>query len=141
MLHIGGDPTVPIRSATGQPGCATIWQMKSDDPEQRIRDLERELADATAGARPRAHAPAGSVPPPRNTSSLLWVPGGLAVIAALIGVAIFVVGYLRHAGGGNGGGSGSITMAQGGTLDLVGTGENHTIVCNDASLTLSSSTS
>jgi Protein of unknown function (DUF3060) len=27
--------------------CGTIWQMKDDDPEKRIRELERELADST----------------------------------------------------------------------------------------------
>src|ERR1700758_1282307 len=27
--------------------CGTIWQMKDDDPEKRIRELERELADMT----------------------------------------------------------------------------------------------
>ncbi len=40
--------------------------MKSDDPEQRIRELERELADATAGARRPRYTPAGFVPPPRK---------------------------------------------------------------------------
>ncbi len=116
--------------------------MKSDDPEQRIRELERELADATAGARRPRYAPAASMPPPlnsqRNPSSLLWVAGVLAVIAVLIGAAIFMVQYLRSAGGG---GSGPITMAQGGTLDLVGNGQNQTIVCNDSSLTLSANNS
>ncbi len=115
--------------------------MKSDDPEQRIRELERELADATAGARLPRYTPAGFAPTRRNTSSMLWVSGVLVAIAVLTGVTIFVAEYLRHAGGGNGGGNGPITMAQGGTLDVVGSGQNQTIVCNESSLTLSANNS
>jgi Protein of unknown function (DUF3060) len=114
--------------------------MKSDDPEQRIRELERELADATAGARGPRYAPAGFVPPPRKTPILLMAIV-LVTIAVLTGVAVLVAEYLRHAGGGNSGGNGTITMAQGGTLDVVGNQQNQTIVCNDSSLTLSANNS
>jgi uncharacterized protein (DUF2345 family) len=121
--------------------------MKSDDPEERIRELERELADVRAGVpRPPVvesplYDPVFAAPPRRT----LWPYLVAAMILVPIGVVIAVVLNLLTSGGGTngqgGGNAGPVSISQGGTLTLAGNGENQTIACNDGSLTLSANNS
>src|ERR1700754_3071002 len=123
--------------------------MESDDPEERIRQLERELAEVQAGV-PRPtdvyspHYEPGLPEAPRRTSQLrLYVLG--AMILVPIGVVIAVVLHLVTSSGGSagpsGGNAGPISVTQGGALTVAGNGENQTIACNDGSLTLSANNS
>jgi hypothetical protein len=121
--------------------------MKSDDPEERIRELERELADVQA-ATPRRPVVASSLydpgfgVPPRRT---LWPFVIGAMILVPIGVVIAVVLHLLISSGGtNGQSSGSagpVSVTQGGALTVAGNGENQAIACNDGTLTLSANNS
>lgn len=122
--------------------------MNSDDPEERIRELERELAEVQANANrpPVVQSPlydSGFAEPPRRTPTLwLYVVG--AMILVPIGVLIAVVVNLLTSGGGaarSGGNAGPVTISEGGSLTLAGNGENQTIACNDGSLTLSANNS
>lgn len=95
--------------------------MKNDDPEKRIRDLERGLADSyhPGSARRRVPVPA-------------WyfvVP--LVILVAVVAPLVYVA---RH-GGGNGGG-GAITVPQGSAVSVGGSGDSQTIVCSDGEVTL-----
>ena len=58
------------KAATASTSCGTIRLADSEDPEQRIRELERRLADAKGG--PRENVPAGSEAGP------VQVPGMMA---------------------------------------------------------------
>jgi uncharacterized protein (DUF2345 family) len=121
--------------------------MKSDDPEERIRELERELADVQAGAyRPpvvesSVYDPSFAAPPRRT----LWPYLIGALILVPIGLVIAVVLHLLTSGGGtsgqSGGNAGPVSVSQGGALTLAGNGENQAIACNDGSLTLSANNS
>jgi ribosomal protein L6P/L9E len=122
--------------------------MKSDDPEERIRQLERELAEVQAGVPrpPVVQSPlydSGFAAPPRRTPGLWLVVVG-AMILVPIGVLIAVLVNLLTSGGGagrSGGSVGPVTVSQGGSLTLAGNGEDQTIACNDGSLTLSANNS
>jgi len=130
--------------------------MKDDDPEKRIRELERELADLGPARheQPREARPypsdaayvggsaydRGLATPRRKVPVLWWFPAVLVaifVVAAL--AAIYIANQLSGGGGSTGGGSGGgpITLSQGGTLDVPGNAINETIACNDGNLTLS----
>lgn len=95
--------------------------MKEDDPEKRIRDLERGLADAYHPGLARRKVP---------------VPVWYFVVPLVILVAVVVpLVYVARQGGGNGGG-GPITVPQGGALSVGGNGDSETIACSDGELTL-----
>ena len=95
--------------------------MKEDDPEKRISDLERALADSYHPGDARRKVP---------------VPVWYFVVPLGILVAIVVpLVYVARQGGGNGGG-GPITVPQGGALSVGGNGDSQTIACSDGKLTL-----
>ncbi len=124
--------------------------MKDDDPEKRIRELERGLADPT----PVAHgvpyaggAPyAGGSPydpgftPPRRRASFPWY---LVVLVAILVLVVVGVGYAAISGRstlGNGlrtmPSNGPTAVPQGGSLRVGGDSETKTTACNDGNLTL-----
>jgi hypothetical protein len=95
--------------------------MKNDDPEKRIRDLERELADSYHPGSARRRLP---------------VPVWYFVVPVVILVAVAVpLVYLARQGGGNGG-AGTITVPPGSAVNVGGHGDSQTIVCTDGELTL-----
>ncbi len=112
-----------------------------DDPEKRIRELERGLADPTPVAPAWDYNPGFTRPPGRAPVRWSWwfvvvglvilVPAGLAVT----GVSQVWKNIAGHFGGG------PITVPRGGTLSVGGNDENKTIACNDGSLTLSANNS
>lgn len=107
--------------------------MKADDPEQRIRELERGLADATAVNPGWGYNP-GLAPPSRKARSrgvdlVVVLVILLPVVMAIVGLA-----HLLNIGGGTGA---PITVSRGGTLSVGGNEQNKTIACNGGSLTLS----
>ncbi len=107
--------------------------MKEDDPEKRIRELERGLADATPVDPAWGYDP-GFAPPPRKAPLRgVHLVVGLAILVPIV-MAVAGVAHLLNIGGGNGG---PITVPHGGTLSVGGNEENKTIACNDGSLTLS----
>jgi hypothetical protein len=95
--------------------------MENDDPEKRIRELERELADSYH---------------PRSTRRKVPVQVWYFVVplAILVAVAVPLV-YVARQGGGNGGSS-PITVSQGASVSVGGTGDNQTVVCSDGEATL-----
>ncbi|MEE6179428.1 DUF3060 domain-containing protein [Mycobacterium sp. 050134] len=125
--------------------------MKDDDPENRIRELERELADVTRGARTRAErTPTATpsydfaVPAPRRVPAMRWytlvvlavmvlsiIAGLVAVIRAMIasnGPTSIPSGAPSH--------SGPTAVPPGGDLRLTGNNETKTVACNDGKLTI-----
>ncbi len=128
--------------------------MKDDDPEKRIRELERGLAGPT----PVAHgvpyiggaAHVGSSPydpgfaPPRRKVSFPWY---LVVLLAIL-LAVGGIGYAVSLGRSTLGRStlgnvprtvlsnGPTAVPQGGSLRVGGDSETKTIACNDGNLTL-----
>jgi Protein of unknown function (DUF3060) len=122
-----------ITPASRASRCGTIWQTEEDDPEKRIRELERGLADATPVA-PASGYDLGFAPP-RRKAPLRWgyLVVGLAILVPIV-IAIAGVAHLWDIGGGN---RGPITLPRGGTLNVGGNEENETVACNDGSLTLS----
>src|ERR1700739_1295545 len=63
-------------SAPVSAGCGIIRVMDSDDPEERIRELERRLAEDKGGPGERVLGPSG-VPPGPPPATFLPPPGGL----------------------------------------------------------------
>jgi uncharacterized protein (DUF2345 family) len=125
--------------------------MVSDDPEERIRELERQLADV----RSRPQRPADVVSPPytqygphlapqRRTVPTAWRYAIGTLVLVVIGLVIAVVAHLVIDDGGGAsvdGGGGPVSVSQGGALTLAGNNENQSIACNDGSLTLSANNS
>ena len=86
--------------------------MKEDDPEQRIRELERGLADATA-VNPRWGCNPGLAPPSRKARLRgVYLVVVLAILLPIV-LAIAGVAHLLNIGGGTGA---PITVSRGGTL-------------------------
>lgn len=106
--------------------------MKEDDPEQRIRELERGLADATAVNPSWGYNPGFAPPPRRARLRGVYLVVALAILLPIV-MAIAGVAHLLNIGGGAGG---PITVSRGGTLSVSGNEENKTIACNGGSLTL-----
>jgi hypothetical protein len=95
--------------------------MKRDDPEKRIRDLERELADSYHPGQARRKVP---------------VPAWYYVVPLVILVAVAVpLVYVARQDGGNSAG-GPITVPPGGAMSVGGSGDNQTITCSDGEVTL-----
>lgn len=138
-----------------------IWRMKDDDPEKRIRELERGLADSTPTPQsapytenaPYTGGPTYSgtpsygfgTPPPRRRSPIPWVlvliGVGVLVPVVVSMVALFVRSAPIRSTFGNGPGTtapstGPTSVPQGGELRVGGSSENKTIACNDGNLTL-----
>jgi Protein of unknown function (DUF3060) len=132
-----------------------ICPMKDDDPEKRIRELERELADVTRGAQtPPSSAPRGGFgtpsydtgfTPARRGPTLHWytvvmlVVMGLSILTGLVAIirAMAVSDAPRSI---RGGGAPNTSIAptavpRGGELRATGNGETRTIACNDGKLT------
>ena len=113
--------------------------MKDDDPEKRIRELEKQLEDFGRARPEQPRYPyvggssydSGQVKPRRKVPILLWFPIVLVAIFVLAAAAAVYIAN-RVSGGG-----GPIAVPQGGTLGVGGNGENNTIACNDGNLTLS----
>jgi hypothetical protein len=137
-----------VSGLPGRPSSGTIWQMKDDDPEKRIRELERGLGGPT----PYAHAPVydtGFAQPTRGIRPRGMVIAVVAVVLAiLVPVAMAIVwgvNMLRNSPANiNSGGATTgapITLEHGGTFSLGGNGATDTIACNDGSLTLNSNNS
>jgi uncharacterized protein (DUF2345 family) len=113
-----------------------------DDPEQRIRELERGLSDPTPVASAFDYHPGFTRPPGQTPVRWSWwfVVVGLVILVP-IGLAVTGVSQVwKYIAGGNFGG-GPITVARGGTLNVAGNNENKTIACNDGGLTLSANNS
>lgn len=111
-----------------------------DDPEKRIRELERGLSDVTPAAPAWGYDPGFAAPARRASVRWSFVVVGLATLVP-IAVAIAGVSHVwTNMVGGNVGG-GPITVARGGTLGVGGNGQNETIACNEGSLTLSANNS
>jgi Protein of unknown function (DUF3060) len=129
--------------------------MKDDDPEKRIRELERGLADTThvAGGVPytggAAHA--GGSPydpglmPPRRKGPFPWYVVVVLAIVVAVGIgyaATLGMSTLGRSRLGTGprtapsSSSGPTAVPQGGTLRVGGNSETKTIACNDGNLTL-----
>lgn len=123
--------------------------MKDDDPEQRIRELERGFSGPTpgwGGSRNRPH-----FTPPRRSVPLGWrlfaVGAVLAsIIVALAAVLHLLIGFAGKTSGGNAGPAGTaggvpITLEHGGALTAGGNGTTDTYACNDGDLTLTANNS
>jgi DUF3060 family protein len=128
--------------------------MQEDDPEKRIRELERGLADITptgdsapytSGA-PQAPSPPSyyqAPTPPRRNTSMMWLLV-LVVLGILVAVVVgLVVLFARSSPSGLISGSigprttnGPTAVPQGGELRVGGNQETKTIACNDGNLTL-----
>jgi Protein of unknown function (DUF3060) len=122
--------------------------VNDDDPEKRIRELERGLADATQVA----HAPiyhAGFATPPRRIRPRLpYLAIGAVALAIVLPIAMAIVWGVNRVRNSpanvNGGGTTAaapITLEHGGTFTLGGNGSTDTIACNDGNLTLNSNNS
>jgi hypothetical protein len=123
--------------------------MEDDDPEKRIRELERGLAGPTAfsGGLPYDTG----IAPVRRRVPLAWrfliVAAMLASLVVAIAVGVhLLIGGVRHMSGGNGGNGGSgvgapITLPHGGALTAGGNGTTDTYGCNDGNLTVSANNS
>jgi hypothetical protein len=131
--------------------------MKDDDPEKRIRELERELADTTRSAR-GAPYPDGAtqlggslydlgLTPPRRKPTFSWYHGVIVLVmlaSIFVGLAAFVRGFTQGNGPrtapSNGrttaSSSAPTTVPQGGELRVGGNSETKTVACNDGNLTL-----
>ncbi|MEB3982500.1 DUF3060 domain-containing protein [Mycobacterium sp. 663a-19] len=128
--------------------------MQDDDPEKRIRELERGLADTT---RPAPGAPyTGSAPPPPDSSYYYPSPTPprrtgpsfrilmLVVLFVSIGAAVMaIVGSLAANNRPTAGPGPRATpsnrptaVPQGGEIRVGGNMETKTIACNDGTLTL-----
>ncbi len=109
-----------------------------DDPEKRIRELERGFADPAPVARTWGYDPgfAASTQKP-SLRRPIFIVVALAVVAPLAVAVVVVVNQSNWTGGT----SGPITVARGGTLGVGGNNENETVVCNEGSLTLSANNS
>ena len=118
--------------------------MKDDDPEQRIRDLERGFSGPTPGWGGSRNRP--QFTPPRRSVPLGWrlfaVGAVLAsIIVALAAVLHLLIGFAGKTSGGNAGTAGTaggvpITLERGGALTAGGNGTTDTYACNDGNLTL-----
>jgi Protein of unknown function (DUF3060) len=135
--------------------------MKDDDPEKRIRELERQLADATRTAQSppytgdappymgdaiylgdSPHEP-GLSPPRRRTTYpwlLVFVVLGILVPVVVSLVGLFVRSTPSRSTLGNGArttapSSGPTVVPEGGELRVGGNLATKTIVCNDGNLT------
>jgi Protein of unknown function (DUF3060) len=131
--------------------------MKDDDPEKRIRELERELADATPSARGAPHmggaTQRGGSPydlgltPPRRKPTFSWYHG-LIVLVMLVSIFVGLAAFVGAFTQGNGprtapsngrttaSSSAPTTVPQGGELRVGGNSETKTVACNDGNLTL-----
>ena len=114
--------------------------MESDDPEKRIRELERGLSDPTRVA--PAVAPAWGYEP-RFTPPPARVPWRqpiriLVGLSVLLPIVVAIIQVVTHLNIGNwiSGNGGLITVAHGGTLSFSGNGQHKTIACNDGRLTV-----
>jgi hypothetical protein len=126
--------------------------MQDDDPEKRIRELERELADVTrltldapytGGATQAPSSPyyPASTPLRRNGSFSSFRILMLLVMLVSIGTGLAaIVGSLTLSSNGPGPRSapsnGPTAVPQGGELRVGGNLETKTITCNDGTLTL-----
>src|ERR1700756_4509087 len=134
-----------------------MWQMKDDDPEKRIRELERGLADTTRTAQSPPYT--GAAPPytggPIYLGDSPYQPGlsrrrrkatypwllVFVVLGILVPVVVSLVGlFVRSTPSrstlGNGAGttapsSGPTVVPRGGELRVGGNMTTRTIACND----------
>jgi len=123
-----------------------MWQMKDDDPEKRIRELESGFG----GPPPATGGPfydTGFTSPPRRTG-LRWpllVAFALAILVPIAMAVVWGINAVRNtaANVNRGGPAGNvpITLEHGATFSLGGNGSNDTIGCNDGSLTLNANNS
>ncbi|MDT5256913.1 MAG: hypothetical protein QOD10_1993 [Mycobacterium sp.] len=129
-----------------------ILQVKDDDPEKRIRELERGLADVT---RPPRNAPryTGNAPyvgdptwgvgfrPPRRKSRLPWVVA-LVALGFLVPTIVGFVAIFETSNAGRSTVEAPVSstdpsaVPQGGELRVGGNSETKTVACNDGKLTL-----
>jgi hypothetical protein len=115
-----------------------------DDPEKRIRELERGLSDPTPVT--PSVAPAWKYDPvftPRpgrpSMRQPILIVVALSVLAPIVITVVAMVNQFNFwSGGGN---SGPITVPQGGALNISGNQQNQTVACNDGNLTLSANNS
>src|ERR1700722_13315556 len=119
--------------------CGTIRRMEfDDDPEKRIRELERGISNAAPVSPTWGYDPAFAASPRRTSARRpILIVVGLAILALLAVAAVVVVNQLNWSGGG----SGPVTVAPGGTLGVGGNNQNETIVCNEGSVALSANNS
>src|SRR6201999_872993 len=113
-----------------------------DDPEKRIRELERGFSDAAPVSPTWGYDPAFAASrrqPAVRRPALVIV--GLAVVAPLAVAIVIVVNPLNIGSWFGGAGGGAITVARGGTLGVGGNNETETLSCNEGSLTLSANNS
>jgi hypothetical protein len=126
--------------------------MKDDDPEKRIRELERGLADAspvapgvpyTGGAPNAGSSPYYPGPMPRRTMRFPWYVGVVLVLLVAVSVGYAAISGRSTVGRSTLGHSprttpsnGPTAVPQGGTLRVGGNSETKTIACNDGNLTL-----
>jgi hypothetical protein len=135
--------------------------MKDDDPEKRIRELERELADGTRASPSQPYTGDATYTggatyvggptydtgftPPRRKATYPWflVVLVLGILVPIVGglLATFVRSIPSKSILGNGPrttvpSSGPTAVPQGGELRVRGYSETKTIACNDGKLTL-----
>ncbi|WP_197283612.1 DUF3060 domain-containing protein [Mycobacterium sp. Marseille-P9652] len=127
--------------------------MKDDDPEKRIRELERELADVQRGAQPPGSPPRGGFgtptygtgyAPPRRKPALRWytvvflVATVLSVLFGVVAIVRVMVqsGGLTPVRGSATAPSGPTEVPHGGELRLSDNNSTRTVACNDGKLTL-----
>jgi len=113
-----------------------------DDPEKRIRELERGYSEPTPVAPAWDYRPGFTRPPGRPPVRWSWwfvVVGLVVLVPVVLAISGLSQVWKNIAGGAFGGGT--ITVARGGTLNVGGNNENKTIACNDGSLTLSENNS
>jgi Protein of unknown function (DUF3060) len=119
--------------------------MKDDDPEKRIRDLERELGDLRAGGPAPAYDAGFASPARRNRPRWPFlVVVALAVLVPLLVIIAWAVNDTRGTPATLNSGATSaapITLERGATFSLGGSGSNDTIACNDSYLTLNGNNS
>ncbi len=128
--------------------------MKDDDPEKRIRELERELADVTGGAQTPPTGPPPTAfgtpsygtgyPQPRRRPELRWytVVFLVATVLSILTGVVAIVRVMVQSGGltpvRNGATvtNGPTAVPQGGELRLNDNNTTRTVACNDGKLTL-----
>ncbi len=114
--------------------------MDSDDPEKRIRELERGLSDPTPVAPAWKYDPVFTPSPSRPSMRRpILIVVGLSVLAPIVIAIVVAVNLFSNWNGG--GISGPISVPQGGALSVTGNERNDTVVCNDGKLTLSANNS